>query len=96
MANHDIIRSKIQEAGSQLVSVHFVKADGSERQLTFNPLHKGQVLGTGHPIKDPVTKLNNFKIMDIKLGQWRSFDARRVFRIKVAGQVTELETEQEE
>jgi hypothetical protein len=95
MHNHEVIRSKIEEAGSQLVSVHFIKKDGSERQLTFNPKHKGQVLGTGHPIKDPATIVNNFKIMDIKLNQWRSFDARRVFRIKVAGQVTELKPEEE-
>ena len=93
MSNESIIRQKISEAGPHLVSVHFIKADGTERQMTFNPLHKGQVLGTGHPIKDPVTAANNFKVMDIKKNAWRSFDARRVFKIRVNGQVTDLPLE---
>jgi hypothetical protein len=92
-ANHEAIRQIINEAGSHMVSVTFIKADGTERQLTFNPRHKGQILGTGHPIKDPVTALNNFKIMDIKLGQWRSFDARRVYRVKFEGRVVEMQPE---
>jgi len=91
--NHETIRNVIEQAGSRMVSVTFIKADGTERQLTFNPRHKGQILGTGHPIKDPVTALNNFKIMDIKLGQWRSFDARRVYRVKFEGRVVEMQPE---
>jgi hypothetical protein len=93
MANCEIIRSKIAEAGSGFVSVYFTKQDGSERQMTFNPLHFGEVKGTGHAIKDETTKANIFKVMDIHKG-WRSFDARRVFKIKVNGQVTELQPEQ--
>ena len=93
MANHEIIRSKIAEAGSGFVSVHFLKADGSERQMTFNPLHFGEVKGTGHAIVDPEKKLNVVRCMDIHKG-WRSFDCRRVFRIRVNGQITELQPEQ--
>jgi hypothetical protein len=36
MANHKTIRQLINSAGSQFVSVHFIKADGELRQLTFN------------------------------------------------------------
>lgn len=93
MNNHEVIRAKIAEAGSHLVSVHFIKQDGSERQMTFNPLHFGEVKGTGHAIKDPDTKLNIVRCMDIRKG-WRSFDCRRVFRIKVNGQITELPIEE--
>ena len=92
MANHEIIRGKVAQAGSRLVSVHFIKQDGTERQMTFNPLHFGEVKGTGNPIKDPDAKLNILRVMDIHKG-WRSFDCRRVFRIKVDGQVTELKPE---
>lgn len=92
MQNHEIVRQKVAEAGSHFVSVHFIKQDGSERVMVFNPLHFGEVKGTGHPIKDPEAKLNIFKVMDIKKG-WRSFDCRRVFRIKVGGQVTDLTPE---
>jgi hypothetical protein len=93
MSNHQIIRQKIAEAGSHLVSVHFIKKDGTERQMTFNPLHFGEVKGTGHAIKDEESKLNIVRCMDIKQG-WRSFDCRRVFRIKVNGQITELQPEE--
>jgi hypothetical protein len=90
--NHELIRQVIQEAGSKMVSVTFTKADGSERQLTFNPRHKGQILGTGNPIKDPEKAQNVFRIMDINLNEWRSFDARRVYRVKFQGKVVDLPT----
>jgi hypothetical protein len=93
MSNAEIIRSKIAEAGSGFVSVYFVKQDGTERQMTFNPLHFGEVKGTGHAIVDPVKKLNIVRCMDIQKG-WRSFDCRRVFKIKVNGQITELQPEE--
>jgi hypothetical protein len=93
MNNAEIIRSKIAEAGSGFVSVHFLKADGTERQMTFNPLHFGEVKGTGHAIVDPVKKENIVRCMDVKKG-WRSFDCRRVFRIKVNGEITDLPIEE--
>jgi hypothetical protein len=93
MNNAEIIRSKIAEAGSGFVSVHFLKADGSERQMTFNPLHFGEIKGTGHAIVDPVKKENIVRCMDVKKG-WRSFDCRRVFRIKVNGEITDLPIEE--
>jgi hypothetical protein len=93
MNNAQIIRSKIAEAGSHFVSVYFTKVDGTERQMTFNPQHFGEVKGTGHAIVDPVKKLNIVRCMDVSKG-WRSFDCRRVFKIKVNGQVTELQPEE--
>lgn len=89
MANHEAIRSLIGQAGSKLVSVRFTKKDGSERQLTFNPMDFAEIKGTGHPTSDP----NIFRIRDIKLGAWRSFDARRCLSIKVGGKVTKLDQE---
>lgn len=83
----DLIRTIIDTAGSQFVSVTFTKANGEERQLTFNPAHFGEVKGTGTKCEDP----NVFKIMDIKLNQWRSFRADRVIKIKVAGQTTNIQ-----
>lgn len=93
MNNAEIIRSKIAEAGAGFVSVYFIKADGTERQMTFNPLHFGEVKGTGHAIVDPVKKQNIVRCMDVKKG-WRSFDCRRVFRIKVNGEITDLPIEE--
>jgi len=93
MTNQELIRAKIAEAGSHFVSVEFIKADGSKRQMTFNPKHFGEVKGTGHAIVDPVKQANIVRCMDINKG-WRSFDCRRVFRIKVNGQITDLQPEE--
>lgn len=77
----DLIKAIVNTAGSQFVSVTFTKANGEERQLTFNPNHIGPVKGTGTKCEDP----NVLKVMDVNLGQWRSFKADRVIKIKVAG-----------
>lgn len=92
MLNHQVIRDQIAQAGSSFVSVYFTKLDGTERQMTFNPLHFGEVKGTGHAIKDPEAVVNIVRCMDIKKG-WRSFDCRRVFRMKVNGEVLDLTPE---
>lgn len=84
MSIHETIRSTIQSAGSQFVSIRFLKKDGTERQLTFNPRDFADIKGTGHVTDDP----NIFRIRDSKLGAWRSFDARRCLSIKVGGRVT--------
>ncbi len=89
MANHETIRKALDDAGSQFVSVTFIKKDGTRRQATLNPRHRGEVKGTGHVTTDP----NIFRFMDAKLNTWRSFDARRVISIKVNGQITTLAQE---
>ena len=89
LKNYEVIRNILNEAGSQFVSVVFLKKDGTERQATLNPRHYGEVKGTGHVTQNP----NIFRFMDTKLNAWRSFDARRVISIKVKGHVTELSPE---
>jgi hypothetical protein len=83
MFNHETLRQAITDAGSHFVSVRFIKADGSERQMTINPRQFLEIKGTGKPASDP----NIFRVVDAKLGAWRSFDARRVISIKVSGEV---------
>ena len=90
MANHETIRQLIESAGSHFVSVHFVKQDGSLRQLTFNPKHVGEVKGTGHALKDPAAIDNIVRCMDIAKG-WRSFDCRRVCKLTVNGETFEFD-----
>lgn len=84
------IRELIEAAGSHFVSVHFVKADGELRQLTFNPKHIGQIKGTGHALKDPAAIENIVRCMDIAKG-WRSFDCRRVCKLTVNGETFEFD-----
>jgi hypothetical protein len=95
MANHETIKQLIDSAGSHFVSVHFIKADGELRQLTFNPRHIGEIKGTGHALKDPAAIENIIRCMDIAKG-WRSFDCRRVCQIKVNGETVEFNLETEE
>ena len=78
------IRTILDAAKSTFVSIHFTKANGEARQLTTNPKQIGIILGTGKPCKDPSV----FRIMDIKLNQWRSFRAERVVSIKANGTTT--------
>ena len=95
MANHETIRQLIESAGSHFVSVHFIKQDGTTRQLTFNPKHIGEIKGTGHALKDPAAIQNIIRCMDIAKG-WRSFDCRRVCQIKVNVETVEFNLETEE
>jgi flagellar basal body rod protein FlgC len=81
------IRSLIDEAGSSYVSVTFIKKDGSERQMTFNPKDVNDIKGTGDTSN---VDANIFRVRDNKIQQWRSFDARRVIKIKSKGTITEF------
>jgi len=83
---HEIIRDIIQKAGSKLVSVNFLKKDGTERQITFNPRDWNEIKGTGSTCDDP----NIFRIREVNNKEegkttWRSFDATRVLRIRANG-----------
>jgi hypothetical protein len=78
------IRTILEAAKSSFVSIEFIKADGSQRKLTTNPKQIGEVLGTGKPCKDPAV----FRIMDVKLNQWRSFRSERVVSIRANGTTT--------
>lgn len=89
MTTADLLHTLIDTAGSQFVSVVFEKKDGTQRQLTFNPKDHNDVKGTGSPTQNP----NIFRVRDVKLGQWRSFDATRVISIQVSGKVTQLTQE---
>ena len=83
------IRTILTAAKSGFVSIKFTKANGEERQLTTNPRHIGEVLGTGKPCKDPAV----FRIMDAKLNSWRSFRSERVISIKANGTTTQFTQE---
>jgi flagellar basal body rod protein FlgC len=81
------IKALIEEAGSSYVSVTFIKKDGSERQMTFNPKDVNDIKGTGDTSN---VDANIFRVRDNKIQQWRSFDARRVIKIKSKGTITEF------
>ena len=80
----EAIREILEAAKSSFVSIEFTKANGEARQLTTNPKQIGEILGTGTTCKDPAV----FRIVDVKLNQWRSFRAERVTAIKSNGTTT--------
>ena len=85
---HETIRNLMDASGSRIMSVVFrKKEDGELRPMVFNPKHRGEIKGTGNPIKDEEKKLNIFKVMDLTLNppDWRCFDARTVLYARVGG-----------
>ena len=87
MNRSERIKSLIDEAGSGYVSVTFIKKDGSERQMTFNPKDVNDIKGTGDTSN---VDANIFRVRDNTKQAWRSFDARRVIKIKSKGTITEF------
>jgi hypothetical protein len=87
----EAIREILEAAKSSFVSIEFTKANGEARQLTTNPKQIGEILGTGTACKDPAV----FRIVDVKLNQWRSFRAERVTAIKSNGTTTTFTQETE-
>jgi hypothetical protein len=80
------IREIIEQAGSTFVSVKFIKKDGSERDITFNPKDCNEIKGTGKPRQNP----NLFNIREVQNKEtgktvWKSFDGTRVLRISAKG-----------
>ena len=83
-----LVKKFIYEAGSSIVSVQFVKADGSVRSLQFNPRDSKEIKGTGTAMKKPnIVRCRDFRIARTAgEGAWRSFDCERVISVKSNGQ----------
>lgn len=83
------VRTILEAANSTFVSINFTKANGEARQLTTNPKALAEIKGTGTTCKDRAV----FRIVDVKLNQWRSFRAERVTSIKANGTTTQFTQE---
>jgi len=83
-----LVKKFIYEAGSSIVSVQFIKADGSVRSLQFNPRDSKEIKGTGTAMKKPsIVRCRDFRIARTAgEGAWRSFDCQRVISVKANGQ----------
>ena len=84
MTTSEQITEILKAAKSSFVNITFAKANGEIRSLTTNPKQIAEVLGTGTKCEDP----NVFRIVDTKLGQWRSFRAERVLSVTANGKTT--------
>ena len=88
-----LIKSFIHNAGSSIISVNFIKANGEKRNIQFNPFDAQEIKGTGYALKSPsVIRCRDFTIArDNGAGAWRSFDCERVVSIKAKGQILEFQ-----
>lgn len=88
----ELVKRFIHDAGSSIVSVEFIKANGEKRQLCFNPRDTQEIKGTGHALKAPsIVRCRDFSIARKEgQGAWRSFDCERVTSIKANGIVLYL------
>jgi hypothetical protein len=87
MDKTSLIKQFIFDAGSSIISVQFVKTDGTVRKLQFNPRDTQEIKGTGHVLKNPsIIRCRDFTIARNEgQGAWRSFDCERVVSIKSNG-----------
>lgn len=102
----NMINAFIKEAGSQFVSITFIKKDKSERTMRFNPKYRKGLAGdsASASAKQAVKtrKANNpnlLAVMDIDLRQkgtpenrcWRSINTDTVVRLAAGGVVFNVE-----
>jgi len=88
-----LIKNFIHDAGSSIISVSFIKQNGEQRSLQFNPLDAQEIKGTGYALKNPaIIRCRDFTIAKNNgAGAWRSFDCERVVSIKARGNVLEFQ-----
>jgi hypothetical protein len=87
MDKTSFIRKFIANAGSSIVSVRFVKLDGSLRSVQFNPRDRQEIKGTGSPTtKASIIRCRDFRQAKQGNAAWRSFDTERVISIQANGQ----------
>jgi hypothetical protein len=82
------IRNFIQNSGSTIISVEFVKKNGELRKIQFNPMDRQELVGGSPSTSNPdIIRVRDFKIAkDHGAGAWRSFDVNRVLSITSNGQ----------
>ena len=94
MSRSEIIRSFLRAAGSTIISVEFIKKDGSFRKIRFNPRDRNEITGTGSRIQNPdIIAVRDLSIAKTqKTGAWRSFNVNKIVSIKSRGQVFNFTT----
>ena len=81
------IQKFLANAGSSIVSVRFIKLDGSLRSVQFNPRDRQEIKGTGSPTtKASIVRCRDFRQAKAGNAAWRSFDTERVISIQANGQ----------
>lgn len=89
MNKSTLIKTLIQNSGSTIISVEFLKKDGNTRKVQFNPLDRQEIKGfSGSTCNDEnIIRIRDFAIARKNgTGAWRSFNCNRVVSITTNGQ----------
>lgn len=85
-SKQELIRKIIADAGSQFVRVGFLKKNGEERFVTFNPKDFNEIKGTGKASTNPdIIRVREVQNKEEGKTTWRSFSIDRLFSIKANG-----------
>lgn len=89
MTKATTIRQFLQEEGSTIVSVEFIKKNGEKRRIQFNPRDRQELKGFGPTSVNPnIIRVRDFDIARERgWGAWRSFNADSILSIKSRGRV---------
>ena len=80
------IKSFIFNCGSSIVSVEFIKKNGTKRSISFNPRDSKEIKGTGSKRTNPaIINVRDFSLAKKGPDAWRSFDCDRVISVKGMG-----------
>lgn len=89
MTKATTIRNFLQEEGSTIVSVEFIKKNGEKRRIQFNPRDRQELKGFGPTSDNPnIIRVRDFDIARERgWGAWRSFNVDSILSIKSRGRV---------
>lgn len=85
--NAEKIKEFFKSEGSTIISVRFIKKDGTVRRISFNPFDRSEIKGFGPTNPNPnIIRVRDFDIARSQgSGAWRSFDVNRILSIKSRG-----------
>jgi hypothetical protein len=82
MATAETIRTFLQSSGSTIMTVEFIKKDGTIRKISFNPRDRNEIKGTGTALKNPdIICVRDFNLARKNQPAWRSFNVHTIRRI---------------
>ena len=86
--NPTTLREFLNNEGSTIVSIEFVKKNGEKRSIQFNPRDRREIKGFGATTKNPeILRVRDFNIARERgWGAWRSMNINSISRIRSRGQ----------
>lgn len=86
--NPTTLREFLNNEGSTIVSIEFIKKNGEKRSIQFNPMDRRELKGFGPTTNNPeILRVRDFNIARERgWGAWRSMNINSISRIRSRGQ----------